>query len=134
MKTLLAAVTLAVLSASAAHATTIDWCAVVLKPPPEVRRDKEYNPDGWLALRQKPDRQSKMLTTLAQGDFLIANDVPPLATGWTHISGVWRIDRGSHVSGYVRSKYIQEFGCPEEQQQIITEVPKPTWPKWLYKK
>jgi hypothetical protein len=35
------------LATGTAHATE-DFCAIVLNPPPEVKRDKEYNPDAWL--------------------------------------------------------------------------------------
>ena len=55
-------VALSVLWASTAHATE-DFCAVVLKPPANVVSDKEYDPDGWLALREAPARKSKMLAS-----------------------------------------------------------------------
>jgi len=52
MKTLLLAgiAALSVLTASAAHAT-VDGCALVLKPPAKVTRDKDYNDRSmWLSI------------------------------------------------------------------------------------
>ena len=60
MKTLLTAVALLAF-ATTAHATE-DFCAVVLKTP-----------DGFLALREGPGTQHKMITKLEQGDFLLAD-------------------------------------------------------------
>jgi hypothetical protein len=130
-KILLAGVAaLSVLSASAAHATQI-WCAVVMKPSPEVVRDKEYNPDGWLALREKPNRRSPMVITLSEGDYLTIGSeqcwkgvCDTDEREWVHVAGVSRIDDkgGSITFGWVRRKYVQEFTCPEDQE---AQAPKP---------
>jgi hypothetical protein len=61
-KTLLAGIA-ALLMATSAHATQT-YCAVVLKPPSKVTRDKEYNSDQWLALREKPSSKSYMIVAL----------------------------------------------------------------------
>jgi hypothetical protein len=61
-----------VLATGTAHATE-DFCAVVLKPPAKVMRDKGYNPNGWLALRQGPGTRYDIITTLREGDFLEAD-------------------------------------------------------------
>jgi hypothetical protein len=135
---------LSVLSAPVAHTTEI-YCVVVLKPPPEVSRDKEYNPAGWLALREKPNRKSKIIMLLHEGDYLIAGTeqcweevCDTDKREWTHIAGVPRIDgsdkqlkdkcgvirdtpecRPRITFGWVRSKYIRVirgFLCPEDQE------------------
>ena len=59
------------LATGTAHATE-DFCAVVLKPPPEVTRDKEYNPDAWLTVRDGPGTQFMRMGKLGTGDFLYA--------------------------------------------------------------
>jgi hypothetical protein len=71
----------------AAHATE-DFCAVVLKTP-----------DGFLALREKPGRESKIIAKLREGDFLYAGTEQCSQSvcdtedrKWTHINGVPRID------------------------------------------
>src|ERR1700730_2097190 len=50
-KTLLAGIAVLLMATSAARATE-DFCGVLLKPPANVVSDKEYDPDGWLALRE----------------------------------------------------------------------------------
>ena len=60
-KALLASVAALLLATGAAHADA--QCAVVLKTP-----------DGFLAMREKPTVQSKMIAKLLQGDFLITVD------------------------------------------------------------
>jgi hypothetical protein len=57
-KILLVGVAALLMGTSAAQATQT-WCAVVLK-----------NSDGWLALRERPDWRSKMITKLREGDYL----------------------------------------------------------------
>jgi len=118
-------VVLSVLYAPGAHATE-DFCAVVLKPPAKVVRDKEYNPDGWLALRQGPGTQYDIITTLREGDFLEADTAMGDDNNkheWVHILSVPRINgkNGSYIRGWVRGKYIQDFACPEDQ---ANEAPK----------
>src|SRR5262245_29569989 len=110
---LLAATTLLALSVSANATQT--FCAVVLK-----------NPDGWLALREKPDWRGKLLHKLKEGVFLYAGTelcwedaCTDEKRQWTHIAGVPSIDgKGDGVTfGWVRSKYVQSFVCPEDQVQ-----------------
>jgi hypothetical protein len=110
---------------NAAHATG-DFCAVVLKTP-----------DGFLALREKPGRESKIIAKLREGDFLYAGTeqcsqsvCDTEARKWTHINGVPRIDGPNdpkktyddYTHGWVSRKYIQDFLCPEDQQ-LETKVP-----------
>jgi hypothetical protein len=113
--------------ATAAH-TAVIYCAVVLKPPPEITRDPAYNPDGWLALREKPDRRSKMLHALRAGDYLYVGSekcwkgtCDTYKREWVHVAGVLRIDgrdapEKDYKFGWVRHQYVQEFECPEDQQ------------------
>src|SRR5262249_53433017 len=125
-------VALSVLWASTAHASE-DFCAFVLKPPANVVSDKEYDPDGWLALREAPARQSKMIAKLREGDFLLAETghckelddkrVCDDKFEWTHVIGVPRVDGPDdpkktyedYTHGWVRRKYIQEFACQKDQ-------------------
>jgi hypothetical protein len=115
-KMLLAGIALLAVCASA-HATE-DFCAVVLRAP-----------DGFLALRAEPGTQSKMLTKLHEGDFLYA-DTQQCSQSvcdkrWTHVIGVPRIDGPDdpkktyedYTRGWVFSRYIQSFLCPENQAE-----------------
>jgi hypothetical protein len=122
---------LSVLSAPGAHATE-DFCAVVLKPPPEVVRDKEYNPRAWLTIRDGPGTQFMRMGKLGTGDFLEAQTgsckqlegkwICDDKDEWVHINSIPRFDgpielRNSRSSGWVRSKYVQTFACPEDQAE-----------------
>lgn len=105
---------------TAAHSTE-DFCAVVLKTP-----------DGFLALREQPGTQSKMIAKLHEGDFLYAGTEQCSQSvcdtedrKWTHINGVPRIDGphdpkktyNNYTHGWVSSKFIQSFLCPEQQEE-----------------
>jgi hypothetical protein len=98
-KLLLTGIAALFLATGAAHATE-DFCAVVLK-----------NRDGWLALRKGPGTRFKMITKLLEGDFLLA-DTGGGDTKWTRVDGA----DPPYSRGFVRSKYIQEFTCPEDQE------------------
>ena len=103
----------------AAHERGYDACAVVLKPPAEVTRDKDYNPDTWLSLREGPGTQyKKMEYRLREGDFLyLDTDVRP--DKWVLVVGVLRLDGNmdnAKKTGYIYRKYILEFSCPEDQE------------------
>jgi hypothetical protein len=150
--------------APAPHATVI-YCAVVLKPPSEITRDPEYNSNGWLALREEPNRRSKMLHMLRAGDYLYVGSeqcwkgiCDTDKREWAHVAGVPRIDGRDapgkdYTFGWVHRKYIQEFVCPEDQEEQAkqpikdppksnndaalgeTQAPEPQkakdYPKWL---
>jgi tetratricopeptide (TPR) repeat protein len=77
-KLLLASVAALFLATGTAHAA--DFCAMVIKPPAEVTRDKEFNPNGWLALRKEPSPHSEKIALLREGDFLAVGD--SCATPW----------------------------------------------------
>jgi hypothetical protein len=125
--------------APAPHATVI-YCAVVLKPPSEITRDPEYNSNGWLALREEPNRRSKMLHTLRSGDYLYVGSeqcwkgiCDTDKREWAHVAGVPRIvgrdaPEKDYTFGWIHRKYIQEFVCPEDQEeqakQAIKDRPK----------
>ena len=129
-KLLLTSIAALLLATGAAHATG-DFCAVVLKPPPEVRRDKEFKDDAWLVIRDGPGKQFLRMGKLGTGDFLRTEthcDVHDCDDGkWTHIMGIPRYDgppeSRSHSRGWVRSKYIQEFPCPEDQAEDARRDP-----------
>lgn len=126
----IAALSLAVL-APVAHATE-DFCAVVLKPPAKVMRDKQYNSEAWLAVRDGPGMQFMIMGKLREGDFLMANTssckelnsqlICDEKSEWIHVIGIPRFDgpdeEGKTYSrGWVRSKYVQTFLCEGQQAE-----------------
>jgi hypothetical protein len=141
-KLLLTGIAVLFLAIGTAHATE-DFCAVVLKPPREVMRDKEYKHDAWLTIRDGPGTQFMRMGKLGTGDYLEAQ------TGsckqlegkwicddkWVHINSIPRFDgpieqRHSHSSGWVHSKYIQTFPCPEDQAEAGPSLPPPKIPTY----
>ena len=101
------------LAALAPAQATEDFCAVVLKTP-----------DGFLALREGPGTQHKMITKLEQGDFLLADtamgEQDPKNKKWVHINGVPRIDGPdaigkTYTRGWVARRYVQTLLCPDDQ-------------------
>jgi hypothetical protein len=116
------------LTAAGAHATE-DFCAVVLKPPAEVARDRSYDPDAWLALRDGPGTKFTVVGKLREGDLLQADTARCKETvcddkaEWTHVVGIPRYD-GTNPSrysqGWVRSKHIQTFVCEADQGERAT--------------
>jgi len=130
-------VVLSVLSAPAAHARG-DLCAVVLEPPANIKKDKEYKEDAWLVIRDGPGTQFLRMGKLGTGDFLWTEsncDVHSCDdSGWTHIVGIPKFDgpvdpdKRSYSKGWVRNKYIQEFACPEDQAQTPASLPPPKIP------
>jgi hypothetical protein len=130
-KLLLTGIAVLFLATGTAHAAE-DYCAVVLKPPAKVVRDKEYNSEAWLALRDGPGTQFMIMGKLRMGDFLhVDTDYCLHVTTdsfvcdkqeWTHVIGIPRYD-GADMSprqGWVRSKYIQIFTCELEQARKAT--------------
>jgi hypothetical protein len=97
------------LATGTAHASS-EFCAVVLKTS-----------DGFLALRDGPGTQYKMIAKLEQGDFLYADtSLGPQKIGkrkWVHIVGVPRLDfkdgyePEEAIHGWVYQRYIQDFAC-----------------------
>jgi hypothetical protein len=117
--------------------TTIRFCVSVVEPPPNVVQDTEYNPDGWLGLREGPGKQFKIITTLGGNEYLEADRTKG---DWTHISNVTRLSSGQRdfpkiYQGWVLSKYVKKFPCedetkseaeaPEPKQGILEEKPAP---------
>ncbi len=95
---------------------TTRFCVSVVEPPPEVVKDPEYNEDKWLALREGPGPQSKLITKLGGYEQLEANTTKG---DWTRISNVMRLNsternRPQFVPGWVRSKYVKKFPCENE--------------------
>src|SRR6516165_5420703 len=92
------------LTAAGAHATE-DFCAVVLKPPAEVTRDRSYDPDAWLALRDGPGTKFTVVGKLREGDLLKADTARCKETvcddkaEWTHVVDIPRYD-GTNPSRY----------------------------------
>jgi hypothetical protein len=137
---LLTGVVALLLATGTAHATE-DFCAVVLKPPVKVVRDKEYNSDAWLALRDGPGMQFMVMGKLREGDFLWADTATCQKLNekwvcddkheWTHIVGIPKFDgppnpnTKTYSQGWVRSKYIQEFACESEQANSPPSLPPP---------
>jgi hypothetical protein len=79
-------------------------------------KDPEYNEDKWLALREGPGPQFKLITQLGGYEHLEADATKG---DWTHISNVTRLsstERNSPqiVQGWVRSKYVKTFPCENE--------------------
>jgi hypothetical protein len=99
-------------------------CVSVIEPPPEVMKDPEYNEDKWLAMREGPGPQFKIIIELGGH----ANNLEADATqgDWTHISNVSRLSSSGApdqeiVGGWVRSKYIKTFPCKHKSK---SEEPK----------
>jgi hypothetical protein len=106
--------------------TTIRFCVSVVEPPPNVAQDPEYNPDGWLGLREGPGKQFKIVTTLGGNEYLKADRTKG---DWTHISNVTRLSSGQRdfpkiYQGWVLSKYVKKFPC-EDGTKSAVEAPKP---------
>jgi hypothetical protein len=130
-KALLTGIAVLLLATGTTHATE-DFCAVVLKPPAKVVRDKQYNPDAWLAIRDGPGMQFMVMGKLREGDFLNAStggvckelnrkEICDNKREWVHVIGIPRFDGSGEKTykdysrGWVRSKYIQTFLCEEDQ-------------------
>jgi hypothetical protein len=101
---------LSVLSASAAQAQNVfdkldfdNNCAVVLKTP-----------DGFLALREEPRTQGKMVAKLYEGNTLELDFAHPVeyADKLTTWSSARTGPRGTdYLSGWVSNRYIRKFRC-----------------------
>src|SRR5215813_7335459 len=90
----------ALLMAISAHATeNPDMCAVVLKTP-----------DGFLALRTKPEPKSKMMSKLFPGQVLRVDIDKYRRKNWIYVEGL--VENSERLDGWVYSKYIQSFVCP----------------------
>jgi hypothetical protein len=105
--------------------TTIRFCVSVIEPPPNVARDPEYSEDKWLALREGPGTQFKIIVKLGSQEELLADDVKG---EWTHVSNVTRLSSSDSnkpkiVQGWVRSKYIQR--CKETESDEATSQQEP---------
>src|SRR5262245_43411571 len=95
-KLLLTSIAALFLATGTAHATA-DFCVVVTKTP-----------DGFLALREGPGTQFKMIAKLKPGFPLDADTGGGGLPKWTR---VWIAERHS---AYVYSKYIKHRDCPED--------------------
>jgi len=147
-KILLTGIAALLLATGTAHAAG-DFCAVVLKPPAKIKRDKDYKEDAWLVIRDGPGTQFLKMGKLGTGDFLWIEshcDVHSCDNGkWTRIVGIPKFDgpQDSTFSddnavehlprapskGWVNSKYIQEFDCPEDQAKgAVPSLPPPKVP------
>ena len=106
----------ALLMAISAHATeNPDICAVVLKTP-----------DGFLALRTKPEPKSKMMSKLFPGQVLRVDIDKYRSKNWIYVEGLVENSERWYMDGWVYSKYIQSFVCPsslEKPSSISTEAP-----------
>src|SRR5262245_37372107 len=90
----------ALLMAISAHATeNPDMCAVVLKTP-----------DGFLALRTKPEPKSKMMSKLFPGQVWRVDIDKYRSKNWIYVEGL--VENSERLDGWVYSKYIQSFVCP----------------------
>jgi uncharacterized protein YgiM (DUF1202 family) len=100
MKKLLLATVMAVSTATAALACDGESCAVVLRMS-----------DGYLNLRTGPTVQSNIVLRLYPGDRVSVDET---VNGWSHISGVARLDRDdgkNPTQGWVSSKWIKQSEC-----------------------
>jgi hypothetical protein len=105
--------------------STTRFCVSVIEPTPEVVKDPEYNEDKWLALREGPGPQFKLITKLGGYEHLEADATKG---DWTHISNVARLsstERNSPqiVQGWVRSKYVKKFPCENETADEVVIAP-----------
>ena len=104
--------------------TTVRFCVSVIEPPPNVVQDPEFDPKGWLGLREKPDTRSRIIFRLGDGEYLEADAVKG---DWTHISNVTRLSQlegktpAKIVQGWVRSKYVKKFLCEHETKSEDTQ-------------
>src|SRR5262245_45155879 len=95
----------ALLMAISAHATeNPDICAVVLKTP-----------DGFLALRTKPEPKSKMMSKLFPGQVLRVDIDKYRSKNWMYVEGL--VENSERLDGWVYSKYIQSFVCPSSLEK-----------------
>jgi hypothetical protein len=95
----------ALLMAISAHATeNPDMCAVVLKTP-----------DGFLALRTKPEPKSKMMSKLFPGQVLRVDIDKYRSKNWIYVEGL--VENSERLDGWVYSKYIQSFVCPSSLEK-----------------
>src|SRR5262249_32858289 len=98
------------------------------EPPPNVVQDPEYKVDAWLALREGPGTQFKIITKLGGNEYLEADTTKG---EWTHITNVTRLSSADAapnqkiVQGWARSKYVKRFACEDERGQATT------YPSWL---
>jgi len=97
--------------------TTIRFCVSVIKPPPNVVQNPEFDPKSWLGLREKPDMRSRITFRLGDNEYLEADAIKG---DWTHISNVTRLSSTDNegakiVQGWVRSKYVKRFTCEHEK-------------------
>ena len=108
---LLAGVAALSMVTSAAHAD--EKCATVLKTE-----------DGFLALREKPSAQSKMIAKLLQGDYLVKIDRQ--VDIWRHVT-----EKRGYTEGWVSNKYIKEFACPSPEEDWNGRLYKDNVPRAL---
>ena len=102
---------MAMLMATSANATE-DFCAVVLQ-----------SPGGFLALREGPGTQFKMLAKLHRGDYLETHTGPCdevnghtiCNRNWTHVEEVYSEGKPLNLKGWVLTRYTQGFLCPEQR-------------------
>jgi hypothetical protein len=92
------------------------FCVSVIEAPLKVVKDPEYRQHEWLALREGPGPQFKLITKLGDYEHLEADATQG---DWTHISNVARLssrERSSSrgVQGWVRSEYVKKFPCENE--------------------
>jgi hypothetical protein len=98
---------LSVLSASAAHATGPDECAIVLKTR-----------DGFLNIREAPTMKSKIIAKISSADIvhddayetLIGEFDNPHYEGWTHIDRVLRSSgdkKWQKLRGWVGTRFLK---------------------------
>jgi hypothetical protein len=106
----------ALLMAISAHATeNPDMCAVVMKTP-----------DGFLALRTKPEAKSKMMSKLFPGQVLRVDIDKYRSKNWIYVEGLVENSERWYMDGWVYSKYIQSFVCPsslEKPSSISADAP-----------
>jgi hypothetical protein len=70
------------------------YCVTIVPAPQEVQDDPEFDPVGWLTVREKPSQESKAVTTTGA----VGKTEADATDGeWTHLTG----------RGWVRTKYVQ---------------------------
>ena len=70
------------------------FCVTIVPAPQEVRDDPEFDPVGWLTVREKPSQESKAITTTGA----VGKTEADATDGeWTHLTN----------RGWVRTKYVQ---------------------------
>jgi hypothetical protein len=96
---------------------TVSACLAVIDPPAEVTKDREFEADSWLILREAPDTKSKAVVKLGNKEKLEADEI---RDDWTHVSNVIRLSEADGspnqklVQGWVRSKYLVERQCYDD--------------------